>query len=68
MSHLNYLQKSSIPSRVEIQGLLTDVDLQTKFASDVRKFSQAHVHERARFAGRRSLRQLPAGSDWGVRL
>ncbi|KAF4531743.1 hypothetical protein B566_EDAN015189 [Ephemera danica] len=40
MSHLDSLQKSSMPSRVEIQGLLTDVDLKTKFSSDVRKFSQ----------------------------
>lgn len=31
--------KSSIPSRVEIQGLLSDINLVKKFSSDVRKFS-----------------------------
>jgi hypothetical protein len=31
--------KSSIPSRVEIQGLLSDLNLVKKFSSDVRKFS-----------------------------
>jgi len=40
MSHLESLKKSSIPSRVEIQGLLTDANLKTKFSSDARKFSQ----------------------------
>jgi hypothetical protein len=38
-SHLNNLMKSSIPSRVEIQGLLSDLNLVKKFSSDVRKFS-----------------------------
>lgn len=31
--------KSSIPSRVEIQGLLSNKELGKKFSSDVRKFS-----------------------------
>lgn len=31
--------KSSNPSRVEIQGLLSDKDLGNKFKSDFRKFS-----------------------------
>ncbi|CAG2052919.1 unnamed protein product [Timema podura] len=39
-SHLQNLLKSSIPSRVEIQGLLQDKDLSKKFSSDVRKFSR----------------------------
>lgn len=39
-THLNNLLKSSIPSRVEIQGLLSDKDLGRKFSSDVRKFSR----------------------------
>ncbi|XP_066998183.2 uncharacterized protein Apoltp [Anabrus simplex] len=38
-SHLHNLLKSSIPSRVEIQGLLQDRDLDKKFSSDIRKFS-----------------------------
>lgn len=38
-SHLQNLLKSSIPSRIEIQGLLSDKDLGKKFSSDVRKFS-----------------------------
>ncbi|CAB3385673.1 Hypothetical predicted protein [Cloeon dipterum] len=40
MSHLETLKRSSIPSRVEIQGLLTDANLRTKFSHDVRKYSQ----------------------------
>jgi len=40
MSHLESLKKSSIPSRIEIQGLLTDANLRTKFSKDARKFSQ----------------------------
>lgn len=39
-SHLNNILKSSIPSRVEVQGLLSDKDLTKKFSSDVRKFSR----------------------------
>lgn len=39
-SHLNNILKSSIPSRVEVQGLLSDKDLVKKFSSDVRKFSR----------------------------
>ncbi|XP_046746375.1 uncharacterized protein LOC124411334 [Diprion similis] len=39
-SHLKNLLKSSSPSRIEIQSLLTDRDLETKFDSDVRKFSR----------------------------
>ncbi|KRT82860.1 hypothetical protein AMK59_3749 [Oryctes borbonicus] len=38
-SHLHNLLKSSIPSRVEIQGLLSDKELVKKFSTDVRKFS-----------------------------
>lgn len=38
-SHLHNLLKSSIPSRVEIQGMLSDDDLSKKFSSDMRKFS-----------------------------
>lgn len=38
-SHLNNLLTSSMPSRVEIQGLLQNNDLGKKFSSDVRKFS-----------------------------
>jgi Domain of unknown function (DUF1943) len=44
MSHLESLKKSSIPSRVEIQGLLTDANLKTKFSNDARKFSQ-HIEK-----------------------
>lgn len=39
-SHLNNILKSSIPSRVEVQGLLSDKDLVKKFSNDVRKFSR----------------------------
>lgn len=38
-SHLHNLLKSSIPSRVEIQGLLSDKELVKKFSNDARKFS-----------------------------
>ncbi|KAI4492782.1 hypothetical protein M0804_002573 [Polistes exclamans] len=39
-SHLTNLYSSSSPTRVEIQSLLTDRDLGTKFNSDIRKFSR----------------------------
>ncbi|KAG7207006.1 hypothetical protein KM043_000897 [Ampulex compressa] len=39
-SHLTNLYKSSSPTRIEIQSLLTDRDLGPKFNSDVRKFSR----------------------------
>lgn len=39
-SHLNNLMRSSVPSRVEIQGLLSDSDLKDKLGGDVRKFSR----------------------------
>lgn len=39
-SHLNNLAKSSSPVRVEVQGLLLDQDLGTKFQMDLRKFSR----------------------------
>lgn len=39
-SHLHNLLKSSVPTRVEIQGLLSDKDLKDKFNSDARKFSR----------------------------
>ncbi|KAK4871887.1 hypothetical protein RN001_016011 [Aquatica leii] len=38
-SHLKNLLKTSVPSRVEIQSLLSDNDLTKKFSSDIRKFS-----------------------------
>nr|XP_022900792.1 uncharacterized protein LOC111413892 [Onthophagus taurus] len=38
-THLNNLLKSSIPTRVEIQSLLSEKDLVKKFSNDVRKFS-----------------------------
>ncbi|KAJ8968085.1 hypothetical protein NQ317_002630 [Molorchus minor] len=38
-THLNNILKSAIPSRVEIQSLLSDRDLVKKFDSDVRKYS-----------------------------
>ncbi|XP_063238564.1 uncharacterized protein LOC134540049 isoform X2 [Bacillus rossius redtenbacheri] len=40
-SHLENLLHSSIPSRVEIQGLLQDHDLGRKFSRDMRKFSRS---------------------------
>ncbi|XP_012252389.2 uncharacterized protein LOC105683963 [Athalia rosae] len=39
-SHLTNLLKSSSPSRIEIQSLLTDRDLGMKFNGDIRKFSR----------------------------
>lgn len=39
-SHLMNLYSSASPTRVEIQSLLTDRDLDSKFNSDVRKFSR----------------------------
>ncbi|XP_029160980.1 apolipophorins isoform X2 [Nylanderia fulva] len=39
-SHLVNLYNSASPTRVEIQSLLTDRDLDNKFNSDVRKFSR----------------------------
>ncbi|XP_015599666.1 uncharacterized protein LOC107269849 [Cephus cinctus] len=39
-SHLTNLLNSASPTRVEIQSLLTDRDLGTKFNSDMRKFSR----------------------------
>ncbi|KAL2717243.1 hypothetical protein V1478_012943 [Vespula squamosa] len=39
-SHLNNLYTSSSPTQVEIQSLLTDKDLGTKFNGDIRKFSR----------------------------
>lgn len=39
-SHLNNILKSSIPSRVEVQGLLSDKDLIKKYNNDIRKFSR----------------------------
>lgn len=38
-SHLNNLLRSSVPNKVEIQSLLSDMDLVKKFSSDVRKYS-----------------------------
>ncbi|CAH0561935.1 unnamed protein product [Brassicogethes aeneus] len=38
-THLNNLLKSAIPSRVEVQSILTEKDLIRKFDTDVRKFS-----------------------------
>ncbi|XP_045482614.1 uncharacterized protein LOC123686485 [Harmonia axyridis] len=46
-SHLKNLLKSAVPSRVEIQGLLSDKDLVRKFSSDLRKFS--HNYEGSLF-------------------
>ncbi|XP_012534919.2 uncharacterized protein LOC105835859 [Monomorium pharaonis] len=39
-SHLTNLYNSASPTRVEIQSLLTDRDIDNKFNSDVRKFSR----------------------------
>ncbi|CAK9805149.1 unnamed protein product [Anthophora quadrimaculata] len=39
-SHLTNLYKSASPTRIEIQSLLTDRDLDDKFNSDRRKFSR----------------------------
>lgn len=39
-SHLTNLLTSSSPTRIEIQSLLTDRDLEDKFNSDLRKFSR----------------------------
>lgn len=39
-SHLTNLLSASSPTRIEIQSLLTDRDLGTKFNSDLRKFSR----------------------------
>ncbi|XP_069692884.1 uncharacterized protein Apoltp isoform X2 [Periplaneta americana] len=39
-SHLTNLLKSSSPSKVEIQALLQDKDLSSKFNSDMRKYSR----------------------------
>lgn len=38
-THLNNLLKTSVPSKVEIQSLLSEKDLVKKFNSDVRKYS-----------------------------
>ncbi|XP_018566495.1 uncharacterized protein LOC108907336 [Anoplophora glabripennis] len=38
-THLNNLLKTSVPSKVEIQSLLSEKDLVKKFSSDIRKFS-----------------------------
>ncbi|KAJ8964440.1 hypothetical protein NQ314_004909, partial [Rhamnusium bicolor] len=38
-THLNNLLKSSVPSRVEIQSLLSEKDLVKKFSGDIRKYS-----------------------------
>ncbi|KAF5300365.1 hypothetical protein FQR65_LT00986 [Abscondita terminalis] len=38
-SHLKNLLKTSVPSKVEIQSLLSDKDLVKKFSGDIRKFS-----------------------------
>ncbi|KAL3290379.1 hypothetical protein HHI36_023721 [Cryptolaemus montrouzieri] len=46
-SHLNNLLKSAVPSRVEIQGLISDKDLVKKFKDDIRKFS--HNYEGSLF-------------------
>ncbi|PNF37376.1 hypothetical protein B7P43_G17198, partial [Cryptotermes secundus] len=46
-SHLHNLLKSSSPSKVEIQALLQDKDLVSKFSSDVRKYS--HNYEGSMF-------------------
>lgn len=43
-SHLSNLAKSSSPVRVEVQGLLVDNDLGTKFKMDLRKFSHYFEH------------------------
>nr|XP_012235380.1 PREDICTED: uncharacterized protein LOC105679739 [Linepithema humile] len=39
-SHLTNLYNSASPTRVEIQSLLTDQDLDNKFNNDIRKFSR----------------------------
>ncbi|XP_070169221.1 uncharacterized protein Apoltp isoform X2 [Polyergus mexicanus] len=39
-SHLTNLYNSASPTRVEIQSLLTDRDIDNKFNSDIRKFSR----------------------------
>lgn len=39
-SHLTNLYNSASPTRVEVQSLLTDTDLDNKFNSDRRKFSR----------------------------
>jgi hypothetical protein len=46
-SHLHNLLKSSSPSKVEIQALLQDKDRDSKFSSDVRKYS--HNYEGSMF-------------------
>ncbi|KAK9890371.1 hypothetical protein WA026_010464 [Henosepilachna vigintioctopunctata] len=46
-SHLKNLLKSAVPSRVEIQGLLSDKYLVKKFSNDIRKFS--HNYEGSLF-------------------
>ncbi|KAJ8955427.1 hypothetical protein NQ318_003525 [Aromia moschata] len=38
-THLHNLLKSAVPSRVEIQSLLSDIDLVRKFSNDIRKYS-----------------------------
>jgi hypothetical protein len=46
-SHLHNLLKASSPSKVEIQALLQDKDLVSKFSNDVRKYS--HNYEGSLF-------------------
>nr|QGV11544.1 Vg4 [Tetrastichus brontispae] len=41
-SHLKNMLSSSSPTRIEIQSLLSDRDLGSKFNSDVRKFSRSY--------------------------
>ncbi|KAJ8914493.1 hypothetical protein NQ315_002765 [Exocentrus adspersus] len=38
-THLNNLLKTSVPTKVEIQSLLSEKDLVKKFSSDIRKYS-----------------------------